>query len=65
MRRVADIITFVEQSAGHRINREDGVLHGSAWDEVARVVLCCQATRDVLAEAGEQGVDLVIGHESL
>ena len=65
MRRVADIITFVEQSTGHRINPEEGVLHGSAQDEVARVVLCWQGTRDVLAEAGEQGVDLVIGHESL
>ena len=65
MKRVADIIQFVEQSTGHRLNREEGVLHGSAEAEVTRIVLCWQATRDVLAAAGEQGVDLVIGHESL
>jgi len=65
MHKVADIIAFVEQSTGHSINPEEGVLHGSAQDEVERVVLCWQATRDILADAGEQGVDLVIGHESL
>ncbi len=65
MTQVADIIRFVEQSTGHRINREEGVRHGSAEDAVERVVLCWQATREVLADAGSQGVDLVIGHESL
>jgi putative NIF3 family GTP cyclohydrolase 1 type 2 len=65
MQRVADIIGFVEQSTGHPVNREEGVLHGSAQAEVERVLICWQATREILAAAGEQGAELVIGHESL
>jgi len=65
MHHIADIIAFVEESTGHRLNPEEGVLHGSAQDEVERVLLAWQPGRHLLARAGEEGVDLVIGHESL
>ncbi|MGD2175499.1 MAG: Nif3-like dinuclear metal center hexameric protein, partial [Candidatus Brocadiaceae bacterium] len=65
MQRVSDIIAFVEESTGHPIHTDEGVWHGSADDEVEDVLLCWQATRDVLERAGQEGTDLVIGHESL
>lgn len=65
MCKTADVITFVEESVGHPLNRDEGVQHGSADDDVRCALVCWMATREALARAGEIGADLVIGHESL
>jgi putative NIF3 family GTP cyclohydrolase 1 type 2 len=63
--RTADIIAFVEDATGHGLNSDEGVQHGTAQDEVGRVAVCWMASREALARAGQDGTDLVIGHESL
>ncbi len=65
MKTAADLIAFVEESVGHRLNSDEGVQRGSPKDEVRSVLVCWMATRQALSRAGEVGSDLVIGHESL
>jgi len=65
MHTTADIIAFVTQAVGHPLSSEEGVQHGSADDQVQRVLVCWMATRGALERAVEIGAQLVVGHESL
>ncbi|MCD6520275.1 MAG: Nif3-like dinuclear metal center hexameric protein [Anaerolineae bacterium] len=62
---VADIVAYVEDLAGHPLNPDEGVQHGSPERQVRKVLLCWMATVSALNVAGEHGCDLVLTHESL
>ncbi len=64
MRKVSDIIEFVEGEVGHSIHRDEGVQHGTADREIERVAVCWQATREALAMSIMWQADLILGHES-
>jgi putative NIF3 family GTP cyclohydrolase 1 type 2 len=65
MATVAEIIRHVETLSGHPLNQDEGVHHGSIDRSVRRALVCWMATADALQEAGRQGADLLICHESL
>ena len=60
-----DVIDFVESQSGHRLNRDEGVLYGEHVPAASVVVVCWMATPEAIDFAGEQGADLLIGHEAL
>jgi putative NIF3 family GTP cyclohydrolase 1 type 2 len=59
------IIAWVEAVKGGPINHEEGVHHGSSEANVSGVTVCWKAVPEAIAQAGERGDDLIIGHESL
>lgn len=60
-----DIITWVEQLQGWPIHHEEGVHHGRADTGIGGVTVCWKASPGAIAEAGQRGDTLIIGHESL
>ncbi|MBD3240138.1 MAG: hypothetical protein GF331_06095 [Chitinivibrionales bacterium] len=60
-----DIIKWVEEIKGWAIHKEEGIHHGSGDIEISGVTVCWKATPGAIAEAGERGDNLIIGHESL
>ncbi len=60
-----DIIAWVEQLQGRPIHHEEGIHHGAPDIEITGVTVCWKATPGAIAEAGERGDNLLIGHESL
>ena len=65
MTYLSDIIRFVENAAGHRLNRDEGIQHGKN-DRLNRgATLAWMASPDAIRAAGAAGHDLLIGHESL
>ena len=65
MVKASHIVSYIEGLAGHAVNRDEGVQHGSVEREVQRVLVTWMATADALTRAGEMGCDLVLAHESL
>ena len=59
------IIAYVEELAGHPLNSDEGVQHGTADREVGRILVSWMATPDALERAGAERADLVLTHESL
>jgi putative NIF3 family GTP cyclohydrolase 1 type 2 len=62
---VSDIIEAVTKLSGHPLNRDEGVHHGRADQEVRGVTVCWMASPAASEAAGRQGHQLLIGHESL
>ncbi len=60
-----DIIAYIEDLTGHRLNRDEGVQHGSGAGEIHRVLVTWMATSRALSYAGGSACDLVLCHESL
>lgn len=65
MPTVAEIIRHVETLSGHPLNQDEGVHHGSTDRSVQRALVCWMASADAIREAGRQGAELIICHESL
>ncbi|MGC9348120.1 MAG: Nif3-like dinuclear metal center hexameric protein [Anaerolineae bacterium] len=65
MTTVKDIIRYVEGLAGHRLNADETVGHGTADRTVTGVTVCWMATPEAIRACAEQGHELLIGHESL
>jgi putative NIF3 family GTP cyclohydrolase 1 type 2 len=65
MTYLSDIIRFVENTAGHRLNRDEGVQHGRNDRLIRGATVAWMASPDAIRAAGAAGHDLLIGHESL
>ena len=65
MTTVRDVIDHVERLTGHALNRDEGVHHGTAEDEVSSVSVSWMAASEAVEEAGRTGADLLVVHESL
>jgi putative NIF3 family GTP cyclohydrolase 1 type 2 len=61
----SQIVEFVESLSGHPLNRDEGILYGEQVPEVGTVTVCWMATPGAIDFAGEQGADLLLGHEAL
>ncbi len=59
------VIDYITGLTGHALNRDEGVQHGSAANEVRRILVTWMATTDALSHAGRVGCELVLAHESL
>jgi len=60
-----DIIEYVEDLAGHKLNDDEGPLWGEVQQEVRGVTVCWMADPNAIAAAGQKGHNLIITHEAL
>jgi putative NIF3 family GTP cyclohydrolase 1 type 2 len=65
MTYLSEIIRFVENAAGRRLNRDEGIQHGRNDRLIRGATLAWMASPDAIRAAGAAGHDLLIGHESL
>lgn len=65
MTAIADIIKRVESLAGHPLNKDEGVHHGTAERRVSGATVAWMATPAAIEAAGKNGHELLIVHESL
>jgi putative NIF3 family GTP cyclohydrolase 1 type 2 len=65
MTTIGDIVRHVESLTGHQLNRDEGVLHGTAETEVTSATVCWMASPDAIEFSGARGNELLICHESL
>lgn len=65
MSYISDIIHFVEDSTGHKLNRDEGLQYGEGDCTLQGATVAWMATPDAIQAAGEAGHQLLIAHESV
>ncbi len=65
MATIADIVSFVEHSTGHKLNRDEGMQYGGSDFELQGATVAWMATPDAIEAAGAAGHQLLIAHESV
>jgi putative NIF3 family GTP cyclohydrolase 1 type 2 len=60
-----DIIVYIEELSGHHLNSDESIQHGSGSAPVSKALVTWMATAPSLDQAGKNGCQLVICHESL
>ncbi|MCX6992580.1 MAG: Nif3-like dinuclear metal center hexameric protein [Kiritimatiellaeota bacterium] len=65
MTKLPDIIRHIEELAGHRLGKDEGVHHGNACIPVTSATVAWMASPDAIEAAGQSGHQVLICHESL
>lgn len=65
MTTVNEVINHLQKLAGHDLNFDEGVHHGSADATFTGATVCWMANPDSIEAAGRAGHQLIISHESL